>query len=182
MSRHTYRSPDGRFTFSATTFSGGFPPRPVGGPGGPFPNDPLMPVMRSIFNNMAIPYRQQHVGAHPVGEGFQPQPPGPGYPGDRNQDQPPPPFAATGRLFPRDADHPQPMVHPVDGLGEYVGFLSFHSSSFAPLFKLFFVISRAIYGRLGLESMLTCLSLVFLKLFDGISAVTSLELEAPDFE
>lgn len=123
FSRHTYRSPDGRFTFSTTTYSGGFPGGFLGqptSPGGPLPEDPLMPVMRSldtIFNGLANTYRQQGGGeTRAASEGPQNQ-------GDESREGTPA-FAATGRLFPRDAEGPQPMNRSVDSLNEYVA-LSF---------------------------------------------------------
>ncbi|BDD60886.1 hypothetical protein MAP00_005976 [Monascus purpureus] len=117
FSRHTYRSPDGRFTFSTTTYSGGFPGGFLGqptSPGGPLPEDPLMPVMRSldtIFNGLANTYRQQGGGeTRAASEGPQNQ-------GDESREGTPA-FAATGRLFPRDAEGPQPMNRSVDSLND----------------------------------------------------------------
>lgn len=100
----TYRSPDGRFTFTSTTFGRGSP-RGV-------PSDPLMPMVQSldtIFRGLADTYQQQG-----------------GFYGDPGSD---PWFDELGRerssenggsrLSPRDANGPQTGPQ-VGTLGEYV--------------------------------------------------------------
>jgi E3 ubiquitin-protein ligase RNF115/126 len=83
--------------------------------------DPLMPMVRSldtIFHGLADTYRQ--------GQNNQTQDrraPGPGTETDAEEYRTrseSPEFRATGRLFPRDADGPQPMAPPLNTLGEYV--------------------------------------------------------------
>lgn len=136
FTQRTYRSPDGRFTFTSTTFSsnraggeggrgndGDLPRRPPIQNGG-FPEDPLLPIVRTldtIFHGLADTYRQQ--GRRPAA-GSQRQ-------GDRDTpmrdewDDPeevepePGPWGREG-LYPRDANGPQPMGHPVGSLNEYV--------------------------------------------------------------
>ncbi|PLB55764.1 hypothetical protein P170DRAFT_433256 [Aspergillus steynii IBT 23096] len=61
FSHRTYRSPDGRFTFSSTTYSSGFPRRQSTDPQGNLQNDPLMPMVRgldTIFHGLANTYQQ----------------------------------------------------------------------------------------------------------------------------
>ncbi|KAI9044098.1 putative RING finger domain protein [Aspergillus affinis] len=60
FSHRTYRSPDGRFTFSSTTYSSGLPRRSTD-PQGNMQNDPLMPMVRgldTIFHGLANTYQQ----------------------------------------------------------------------------------------------------------------------------
>ncbi|KAH8427462.1 putative RING finger domain protein [Aspergillus melleus] len=72
FSHHTYRSPDGRFTFSSTTYSSGHPRRRSTDPQGNMQNDPLMPMMRrldTVFNRLyqqTDPHRP--AGQQPWGE------------------------------------------------------------------------------------------------------------------
>lgn len=96
-----------------------------------------MPMVRSldtIFNGLANTYLQQgRVGGRPLNEGFDDTE-------ERTREGTPgfaaPGFSATGRLFPRDADGPQPMTRSVDTLGEYVSFLChpcyFHGATVLP--------------------------------------------------
>lgn len=138
FAHRAYRSPDGRFTFSSTTFngSGGFssgggfggPPRSAGYGTDEF-GDPLMPMVRrldTIFHGLADTYRQQGQGqgqsldressrqagatsALPQHDDFSdPEERAPGEPDDFG-----PP-----RLFPRNADGPQPMAPPLGTLGD----------------------------------------------------------------
>lgn len=120
FAHRAYRSPDGRFTFSSTTFGGrggrgfGGPPRPSPGMG-EFGGDPLVPMvnrLNTIFGGLADTYREQgrpsEAGHHDVPD-----------PDERAPDEPHD-FGPTGRLFPRDADGPQPMAPPLGTLGEYV--------------------------------------------------------------
>ncbi|RAK95059.1 putative RING finger domain protein [Aspergillus ibericus CBS 121593] len=120
FTHRTYRSPDGRFTFSTTTYTHGFPRRSP--PSQQPVNDPLMPVMQglgSIFNGLAGTYRQQNA---PGSSSNQPQTP------DRDRGRTLGSFEfdieADGRagrqegLHPRDADGPQPMNNPLRTLSD----------------------------------------------------------------
>ncbi|KAF7125648.1 hypothetical protein CNMCM5793_001887 [Aspergillus hiratsukae] len=120
-SRRTYRSPDGRFTFTTTTTTLGGGGLRVGRSMGQrqMQIDPLMPMVRSldtIFHGLADTYRQ--------GQNNQPQDrraTGPPYETDAEEHRArseSPEFRATGRLFPRDADGPQPMAPPLNTLGD----------------------------------------------------------------
>ncbi|RJE17698.1 RING finger domain protein [Aspergillus sclerotialis] len=114
--RHrTYRSPDGRFTFSSTTFGTGFPERPAGPPRG-VPGDPLMPMVRSldtIFHGLADTYRNQGRRDPQQGDPWQ------NFHGqedhDREREEA---FGPGRRLYPRDANAPQPMAPPFGTLGD----------------------------------------------------------------
>ncbi|OOF99451.1 hypothetical protein ASPCADRAFT_203217 [Aspergillus carbonarius ITEM 5010] len=119
FTHRTYRSPDGRFTFSTTTYTHGFPrrsppsQRPV--------NDPLMPMVQgldSIFNGLASTYRQQNTAGSTSS-----QP----HIRDRDRGRTLGSFEfdieADGRrqddgLHPRDADGPQPLNNPLRTLGD----------------------------------------------------------------
>ncbi|RHZ57101.1 putative RING finger domain protein [Aspergillus thermomutatus] len=121
-SRRTYRSPDGRFTFTTTTATigdGGFhagrsmDQRQM-------QIDPLMPVVRSldtIFHGLAETYRQ----GQPQNQTQNRSATGEGHETDLDEHRArseSPEFRATGRLFPRDADGPQPMAPPLGTLGD----------------------------------------------------------------
>lgn len=139
LNRHTYRSPDGRFTFT-TSYHTGIPRRqstdPQGNP------DPLMPVVRgldSIFHGLANTYQQTDPQRLRSQQG--PQPWGPGHGHDGDAPHGPGQRRAPGAmddgsfdfglrygggsdfhddgLHPRDADGPQPMNTPLRSLGEY---------------------------------------------------------------
>lgn len=116
--RHrTYRSPDGRFTFSSTTFGSGFPDRPAGPPRG-VPGDPLMPMVRSldtIFHGLADTYRNQGRRDSEQDDPWQNFQGQEGH--DREREET---FGPGRRLYPRDANAPQPMAPPFGTLGEYV--------------------------------------------------------------
>lgn len=109
FSHHTYRSPDGRFTFSSTTIGGGYSPRQARG------QNPFVPMMiqalDTMFQGLQETYDNQRTRAvsenpfHPDGW------PEHDHPAEEHPDPP--------ELFPRDADGPQPMPPPV-GLVEYV--------------------------------------------------------------
>ncbi|KAL1965513.1 hypothetical protein VTN77DRAFT_5596 [Rasamsonia byssochlamydoides] len=114
FSRRSYRSPDGRFSFTSTTFSTGFPSRRVrGGLPDLLPSDdPVMRSFNAIFQGLAgAPFNAGH----------------------RDRDRDPlraddlnPPWADEhrdrrdpfGGLWPRDADNPQPMAHPLGDINE----------------------------------------------------------------
>lgn len=132
FAHRAYRSPDGRFTFTSTTYNGGgsfgggggF--RRSAGPGISEFGDPLMPMVRqldTIFHGLADTYRQQGQrqrrestrqagAARPQHDDFpDPEERAPGEPND---------FEPTSGLFPRNADRAQPMAPPLGTLGEYV--------------------------------------------------------------
>lgn len=139
MTRRSYRSPDGRFTFTSTTFSsrGSTPQRQQNPYDGGMPFDPLMPVLRSfdtIFRGLTDTYQNQNnqnqnqnprprpTETRPAGNNYPPRRPSETheypdpeeeYPGSRNVYPPP------EGLWPRDADHPQPMQHPLGNINEY---------------------------------------------------------------
>lgn len=121
-----------------------------------------MPMMRSldtIFNGLANTYRQQGSGeTRAVSESPQDQ-------GDESREGTPA-FAATGRLFPRDAEGPQPMNRSVDSLNEYVA-LSF------PMIP--------IHGGYSL-CMLTASTIVFLNSSGLILVDLAGQLEVVEFE
>ncbi|KAF7585241.1 hypothetical protein BBP40_011600 [Aspergillus hancockii] len=141
--RHrTYRSPDGRFTFSSTTYTHGFSPRRSSGQHNPA--DPLIPMVRgldSIFHGLADTYRQTEYRQPGDRDAAQGQGQGQGMDGGQNQAhglQGPREFRSTfdidlnprnegtmgsefhtaGGLHPRDADGPQPMGTPLRTLGD----------------------------------------------------------------
>lgn len=123
--RHrTYRSPDGRFTFSSTTFRHGFGDRSAGPPRGAA-EDPLMPMVRSldtIFHGLADTYRDQgrresQQEEDPWGGGGRNT-----YGHDEHDRERYQEYRPGRRLFPRDANGPQPMAPPVGTLGEYVSY------------------------------------------------------------
>lgn len=133
---HTYRSPDGRFTFSSTTYTR------RGSSGQQMPVDPLMPMVRgldTIFHGLADTYRQteyrqpnerdsspglwrtdrQNQGFGPNGSRIYST----SFDIDmntRSNGGVGSEFHTTGGLHPRDADGPQPMGTPLRTLGEYV--------------------------------------------------------------
>ncbi|KOC18260.1 RING finger domain protein [Aspergillus flavus AF70] len=133
---HTYRSPDGRFTFSSTTYTR------RGSSGQQMPVDPLMPMVRgldTIFHGLADTYRQteyrqpnerdsspglwrtdrQNQGSGPNGSRIY----NTSFDIDmntRSNGGVGSEFHTTGGLHPRDADGPQPMGTPLRTLGEYV--------------------------------------------------------------
>ncbi|KAJ9203673.1 hypothetical protein DTO164E3_306 [Paecilomyces variotii] len=129
MTRRSYRSPDGRFTFTSTTFSsgGGSPRRPQNPYEAAPPFDPLMPVLRS-FDTIFRGLTDTYVNQSPRPGQSPPQPardyprreseihdfpdPEEDYPGSRNVYPPP------EGLWPRDADHPQPMQHPLGNIND----------------------------------------------------------------
>ncbi|THC92049.1 hypothetical protein EYZ11_008487 [Aspergillus tanneri] len=123
FTHHTYRSPDGRFTFSSTTYSHGLPRRRQSShPQGNMPIDPLMPMVRgldTIFHGLANTY-QQTSALRPGQESSGTQPrsdqraPGVTLDGSFDFDMQHEPEG----LHPRDADGPQPMATPLRTLGD----------------------------------------------------------------
>ncbi|PWY89530.1 hypothetical protein BO94DRAFT_594138 [Aspergillus sclerotioniger CBS 115572] len=119
FTHRTFRSPDGRFTFSTTTYTHGFPRRSP--PSQRPANDPLMPMVQgldSIFNGLANTYRQQNP---PGSTSSQPHTP------DRDRGRTLGSFEfdieADGRgqddgLHPRNADGPQPLNNPLRTLSD----------------------------------------------------------------
>lgn len=107
LNRHSYRSPDGRITFT-TTFATGLPGRQrnVGSPAPFAGNDPLMQSFNAIFQGLAgATYNNRYQDPMRAGDlGFDP---------DGRRD-------LHGGLRPRDADGPQPMRHPIGSMNEYV--------------------------------------------------------------
>ncbi|PLB40165.1 putative RING finger domain protein [Aspergillus candidus] len=130
---HNYRSPDGRFTFTSTTFNGGFGPQRSGGQRSRQAQpDPLMPVMWGldrIFHGLADTYQQQN---HPrSGPGSAPEAgtaPPPWVAGGmfrhghdfdtHHDDDTHGSYAGGPGLRPRDTDGPQPQVTPLRTLGD----------------------------------------------------------------
>lgn len=88
------------------------------------PIDPLLPVVRSldtIFHGLADTYRQGQNQNQNQNQNR--NAPGQGNETDADEHRvrsESPEFRATGRLFARDADGPQPMAPPLGTLGEYV--------------------------------------------------------------
>lgn len=104
---------------------------------GEFGGDPLVPMvnrLNTIFGGLADTYREQ---GREYGRPSQ-HPPTPQHdvpdPDERAPDEPHE-FGPTGRLFPRDADGPQPMAPPLGTLGEYVA--HFASIEIPPLGIIF---------------------------------------------
>ncbi|RAL10631.1 putative RING finger domain protein [Aspergillus homomorphus CBS 101889] len=129
--RHrTYRSPDGRFTFSTTTythgFGGGQSPSTQGNPN----LDPLMMVqnMDNIFRGLTGPYQQRNRSASVSSSGqASSQARGQGqrlgtfeFNIDTGNSATP---SQDGGLHPRDADGPQPMNNPLRALGDILELL-----------------------------------------------------------
>lgn len=129
FAHRTYRSPDGRFTFSSTTFGGAGPgggggaggaaaaagSRSSPGMGGDF-GDPLLPMvnrLNTIFGGLADTYREQAPSQRrePAFPDDVPDP-------DERAPDEPHEFGPRSRLFPRDADRAQPMAPPIGTLGE----------------------------------------------------------------
>lgn len=129
----TYRSPDGRFSFSSTTIGTGLSSSPRGAYG---PNAGI-PMMMQNFDNilrgLVEPPNQTSRGLG-IDDSFHPSPFGwPDY--ERVGDHPssPAPIPSPG-LSPRNADASQPRTQqPVD-LGEYVFFLCDLFASINPAF------------------------------------------------
>ncbi|KAL2008620.1 hypothetical protein VTN00DRAFT_6814 [Thermoascus crustaceus] len=117
FTRRQYRSPDGRFTFTSTTFSsGGRTPRMRSPQDGGFPDHPLLPMLQnfdSIFRGLMDPMDHEHRDTRRTDR----EPswgPESGERGPGGNDA----FTASGRLWPRDADHPQPMAHPLGSIND----------------------------------------------------------------
>lgn len=119
FSRQSYRSPDGRFTFTSTTFSTGMPSRRMrGGFPDVFPeDDAFMRTFNSIFQSLAGTQFDNGLrdrDRDPL-RGDDLHPPWlAGENGDRDRPRNP----LHGGLWPRDADNPQPMAHPLESINE----------------------------------------------------------------
>ncbi|PYH87375.1 hypothetical protein BO71DRAFT_188920 [Aspergillus ellipticus CBS 707.79] len=127
FSHRTYRSPDGRFTFSTTTYTHGLRGRSPPTARQP-PIDPMMPMVQgldSIFHGLATTYRQQ---PRPPTSVPSSNPTSPTSPPDRGRTLGTYEFDldAEGRtpgsqepgLHPRDANGPQPVNNPLRTLGD----------------------------------------------------------------
>lgn len=108
---HTYRSPDGRFTFSSTTINGGaaYPPHQS-----PTQSNPILPMMLQSFD--AILREMSETNETPAHRGA---------PGMEDPHDWPPrggpgldEHAGPEGLQPRNAGRPQPMSPPLSSLAE----------------------------------------------------------------
>lgn len=111
----TYRSPDGRFSFSSTTVGNGYSPRQTAA----HPN-PMVPMMLQSLDTMFQELSNMHdlhgQRSPDLDDPFAPHSPGfheHEFPGGNRR-------AGHEGLFPRDTDRPQPITPPVGSLAEYV--------------------------------------------------------------
>jgi E3 ubiquitin-protein ligase RNF115/126 len=129
FSRRSYRSPDGRFAFTSTTYSRGFPSRRVRGglpdilPG----EDPVIRNFNAILQGLTGALYQ---GQRDTTRGDD-HPPWADTRDDHDEDRGRHPF--HGGLWPRDADQPQPMGQPLGDMTEY------ESSFYCPVPCAFFL-------------------------------------------
>lgn len=114
ISRQSYRSPDGRITFTSTTFTTGMGGR-VGSPSSPDAQgaDPLFRAVGSIFQGLAGAYNTQNRNGPPPDREDPWETPG----ATRGANFP-------GGLWPRDTDNPQPPVVPLASLDDIFDLLS----------------------------------------------------------
>ncbi|KAF9890711.1 hypothetical protein FE257_005577 [Aspergillus nanangensis] len=139
---HSYRSPDGRFSFSTTTYTHGFTPSQSPRSQRERPMDPMMPMVRgldTIFHGLAGTYQQagqgQQMGNRIRTQQQQQQSTGDGPTSPRAGPTPhvwqgsfnlnmgggggmQSEYHTTGGLNPRDTDGPQPMGTPLRTLGD----------------------------------------------------------------
>lgn len=115
-SQHTYRSPDGRFTFSSTTLGGGFSTRQSATNRPPNPALPMMfESLNTLFRGLSETYDPHHPhGARSPGFDDPFAAHSSNWP-NADSDDP----AEHEGLFPRNADRAQPMPHPLANLYEY---------------------------------------------------------------
>ena len=127
ITHHHFQSGDGRFSFTSTTYrptTSNSPRRRPPAHEGPPLTDPLLPLLRNfdtIFHGIANTYNQQGPGPRRTGNpgiasNTPPVGPAESNPtgnGGRNT------FTATGRLWPRDANNPQPDAQPFENMNEY---------------------------------------------------------------
>lgn len=115
MTHRHYRSPDGRFTFTSTTYtSGGRSPRTRSPHGGGVPEEPLLSVLQSfntIYQGLMDPSNLGRRDTRQAG--------GDSGWGSESRGRGDDPFTAFEGLWPRDANHPQPMAHPLASINEY---------------------------------------------------------------
>lgn len=121
LSRHTFTSPDGSFTFSTATYAGGFPPAPpprrgdAGSPPAPTVEDLMVRGLGTIFSGLAEASRRQNPDGNQnqVSRGLFGG-------GRRSQQHQHGTEGAAEELHPRNAEAPQPMMGGVNSLAEYV--------------------------------------------------------------
>lgn len=117
-SQRTYRSPDGRFTFSSTTIGRGYPRQSTSSAA----QTPILPMMLESLNTIFRGLSETYDPHNPHGS----RSPGFDNPFMAHSSSPPDhdpagPDAHAGHegLFPRDTDRAQPMTPPVGSLAEY---------------------------------------------------------------
>jgi len=115
-SQRTYRSPDGRFTFSSTTIGGGYSPRQSAATASPNPMLPMMfESLNRIFQGLSETYDPHNANGS--------RSPGFDDPFLAHSSSSPNHRAgldAHEGLSPRDTDRAQPRTPPVGSLAEYV--------------------------------------------------------------
>ncbi|KAE8555640.1 hypothetical protein TMatcc_002903 [Talaromyces marneffei ATCC 18224] len=108
VSRHQYRSPDGRITFTSTTFTTGMggrvrsPPSPD-----PYGGEPLLRTVGSIFQELTGVYNTQNRNGPPPDREDPWETPGTTRGANLH-----------GGLWPRDTDSPQPPTVPLASLND----------------------------------------------------------------
>lgn len=134
-SHHTYRSPDGRFSFSSSTVRGSFPPRQVGGAGTGTgtgtsaysnPMIPMLQTLQTILGDISDAHGNDH---HHHTEQYGNRSPRSEESSRRYSPDPDPTggidqHAEFEGLFPRDSHRAQRMSAPVENLAEYVSQMS----------------------------------------------------------
>ncbi|KAJ5190581.1 uncharacterized protein N7498_009566 [Penicillium cinerascens] len=114
-SQHTYRSPDGRFTFSSTTIGGGYSSRQSAATA---PTNPLLPMMfeglNALFQGLQETHEPHEARSPGLDDPFMAHSSSwPNIdPGVSNA------HAGHEGLFPRDTDRAQPMTPPVASLAD----------------------------------------------------------------
>ncbi|CAI7603622.1 unnamed protein product [Penicillium pancosmium] len=132
-SHHTYRSPDGRFSFSSSTVRGSFPPRQGAGGGGAGaysnPMIPMLQTLQTILGDISDAHDNDHHNPHNphhhhTEQQYGNRSPRPEESSRRYSPDPDPTsideYAEFEGLFPRDSNRPQRMSPPVESLSEYV--------------------------------------------------------------
>jgi hypothetical protein len=139
-SHHTYRSPDGRFSFSSSTVRGSFPPRQGAGGGGGAgaysnPMIPMLQTLQTILGDISDAHDNDHHNHHNhhhnhTEQQYGNRSPRPEESSRRHSPDTDPAgideYAEFEGLFPRDSNRPQRMSPPVESLSEYVSRMSMY--------------------------------------------------------
>lgn len=140
-SHHTYRSPDGRFSFSSSTVRGSFPPRQSAGGGGGAgagaysnPMIPMLQTLQTILGDISDSHDNDHHNHnYHTEQQYGNRSPRPEQSSRRYSPEADPTgidqYTEFEGLYPRDSDRPQRMSPPVENLAEYVPHTSMHFES-----------------------------------------------------